>query len=227
MPVFNEEASIGQVVATWLESLSTTLGEFLLIIVDDGSSDSTPRLLSQFSSAHPSHIRIIRHENRGHGLSCIAGYRAALATGATHILQIDSDGQSDPSHFPDFWEKRDEFDVIYGKRNRKDGINRIIASHILRISLRTFAGARCTDANVPYRLMRISGCKDAILSVPDSIYLSNIALAVILRKDSSIRHGDIPINFPPRIGGEPSVPFWKFAGKGFELFTQLKKAGIR
>jgi dolichol-phosphate mannosyltransferase len=49
------------------------------------------------------------------------------------------------------------------------------------------------DANVPYRLMNTSACAVAIQSIPSNFDLANVALAVILRKNSAIRHGDVLI----------------------------------
>ena len=69
-------------------------------------------------------------------------------------------------------------------------------------------------------------CAESIRSVPADIFLANVALAVVLSKNPAIRHGSVPISFPPRHGGEPSVPFSKFAVKGVELFRQLRKSGI-
>ena len=54
-------------------------------------------------------------------------------------------------------------------------------------------------------------------------FLANVALAALLVADSTIRHGAVPIRFLERFGGEPSVPFSKFAGKGLELVGQLKQ----
>lgn len=227
MPVYNEQAVVGQVTYDWLIELKKTAQSFVLLIIDDGSTDSTAQILARLHQQNPDHIEILTRPNRGHGQTCIEGYRIAIERGARFILQIDSDGQSDPVYFNEFWKHRNLFDVIYGKRSRQDGMRRIITSAVLRKCLRLFTQVDCVDANVPYRMMNTSSCAEAIRSVPTDVFLANVALAVILRKNPSIRHGQVPIGFPPRHGGEPSVPFRKFAIKGMELFMQLKKAGIR
>jgi hypothetical protein len=120
---------------------------------------------------------------------------------------------------------RNDFDVIYGKRKRSDGLRRVVASFVLRIALRVVARVDCVDANVPYRLMNTQSCKIEIQRIPEKISLANVALAVLLRRNPSLRHGVLPIAFPPRIGGEPSVPFRKFVAKAVELFIQMKRCG--
>lgn len=118
---------------------------------------------------------------------------------------------------------RHNFDVIYGRRDRQDGFRRVLASAILRLSLRVGFRTRCVDANVPYRLMRTEACRQVIEKIPDDFNLANVAVAVGLRRRRDIREGVVPIEFRERIGGEPSVPFWKFALRALELFRQLRE----
>jgi len=226
IPVFNEQASIVRVIDEWFPVLEQEVGNFTLLAIDDGSSDETGVILQSMTTELGERFQIISRPNRGHGQTCLEGYRIALERNIPFVLQIDSDGQSDPRHFTHFWNLRHRFDVIYGKRTRQDGFRRILASAILRALLRLLAGVDCVDANVPYRLMNTVACGGGIQRVPSNVFLANIALAVILRKNPSIRHGEVPIGFPPRHGGEPSVPFLKFAAKGIELFQQMKRAGI-
>jgi dolichol-phosphate mannosyltransferase len=221
MPVYNEQECIAVVLDEWMQALDAAGVSHLILAIDDGSTDSTPDVLQDIGKSSSGRLEIISRPNRGHGQTCLEGYRHAIARHIPFILQIDSDGQSSPAHFHDFWRLRHDFDVIYGKRNRSDGFRRILASGILRVSLRILAGVDCIDANVPYRLMNTPACSAAILGIPVSIHLANIALAVQLRRNPSIRHGAVPISFPPRLGGEPSVPFSKFASKALELFRQL------
>ncbi len=226
MPVFNEQTAIPQVIRDWFAMLDATVSDFTLLAIDDGSTDLTQEKLEPLRATLGDRLEILTRPNRGHGQSCIQGYQIALDRAVPFILQIDSDGQSDPRHFPDFWAIRDRYDVIYGKRKRDDGARRILASAVLRLLLRLIARVDCVDANVPYRLMRSSACATAIRSIPQDVFLANVALAVALKKDPAIRHGCSSIGFPPRQGGEPSVPFSKFAVKGLELFRQLAKAGL-
>lgn len=226
MPVYNEQAAIEVVVREWVLELDQQVGNFILLVIDDGSTDSTRQILKRLEVEFGARLECISRPNLGHGQTCIQGYSIALERNIPFILQIDSDGQSDPQYFAQFWIRRKSFDVVYGKRRRSDGCRRVLASFTLRILLLIIARVNCVDANVPYRLMNTTSCADAIHKVPADLFLANIGLAVILRKSPSIRHGDLPIGFPPRRGGEPSVGFSKFAAKAFELFSQLKKAGI-
>lgn len=226
MPVFNEQVAVESVVREWMLALEAEVSGFTLLVIDDGSSDGTRKILTQLQDEHPDRLEVLSRPNRGHGQTCLEGYQIALQRRIPYVFQIDSDGQSDPRYFQQFWAAREQYDVIYGKRVRGDGNRRMLASLVLRVSLRVFAGVDCVDANVPYRLMDLRSCEPCLRSVPPGLSLANVGLAVLLKKDPAIRHGVIPIHFPPRRGGEPSVPFTKFALKAIELFSQLKKGGI-
>ena len=226
LPIYNEQVSLPQVVRDWFSTLDRHAPRFVLLAIDDGSTDNSKEILDSLAKEYGKRLEVISRPNRGHGQTCIEGYRVALDRGIPYILQIDSDGQSDPRYFPEFWKARDQYDVIYGKRARGDGKRRIFASVVLRLLLRLIENVDCVDANVPYRLMNSSACAAKIRALPAEVFLANVALAVLLRKDPMLRHGDVPINFPPRLGGEASVPFSKFAMKGIQLFAQLKKIRI-
>ena len=140
------------------------------------------------------------------------------------ILQIDSDGQCDPQYFFRFWRMREQADVIYGIRiKRDDGWRRILASHVLKIFLWVAAGVHCRDANVPYRLLRAKKIGKALNNVPSEMFLANVGLAVALRRQEEIRTAYVPIHFRERYGGEPKVPFRLFGRKAMELGKQLAR----
>lgn len=223
MPVFNEEASIAKVVGDWFVEMEKTVGNFVILAVNDGSTDQTPAILRRLRDECGPRLEVNTRPNKGHGQSCLEGYRLACSRQIPYILQIDSDGQCDPFYFRGFWDQRAEFDVIYGRRTREDGLKRIIASQFLRTMLSGLFGVTCVDPNVPYRLMRTTACAAAFERIPADFALANVALAFVLRKDPRIHHGDVPIRFRERYGGEPSVPFSKFAVKALELFRQLRK----
>jgi glycosyltransferase involved in cell wall biosynthesis len=66
-----------------------------VIVVDDGSTDSTPNVLASISD-----VTVIHHkENQGKGASLLTGFAAALEF-ADWAITIDADGQHDPDDIP-------------------------------------------------------------------------------------------------------------------------------
>jgi dolichol-phosphate mannosyltransferase len=223
MPVFNEEASIKKVVLEWFAELENWTEDFCFYVIDDGSTDKSLAILHQLRDRLGDRLEVVTHTNQGHGQSCLKGYRTAIERNIPFIFQIDSDGQCDPQYFFRFWRDREKYDVIYGVRiKRDDGWRRVVASKILRISLLLLFRANCVDANVPYRLMRTESCAPTIHKIPAQIFLSNVAIAVLIRHQPAIKQGQVNIRFRERYGGEPSVPFSKFAFRAKELVAQLR-----
>ena len=223
MPVFNESASIRKVVNEWFTELENWTGRFVFLVINDGSADGTGAILQQLRIKFGERLEVLERENRGHGQSCLQGYRMAIERGIPFVFQLDSDGQCDPQYFFRFWRDRHKFDVIYGvRRRRDDGWRRVVASMVLRFVLLVFTRANCADANVPYRLMQTASCADAINRVHAQFFLANVGLAVLLRHQPAIRQGSVPIRFRERYGGEPSVPLAKFATRAVEMVRQLR-----
>jgi glycosyltransferase involved in cell wall biosynthesis len=112
VPVFNEEQTIVQVLRQVM-ALGPLLKE--IVVVDDGSQDRTPDLVSELAAYHPV-IRFFRQPvNRGK----TAAIQHALdaATGDIIIIQ-DADLEYDPAEIPDVIAPilAGHADVVYGSR---------------------------------------------------------------------------------------------------------------
>ncbi len=99
LPVFNEEASVRKVVVEWIQEVENWSDHFLLLVINDGSTDGTAKALNRLKAQFGDRLEIHERENRGHGQSCLEGYRIACERGIEYVFQIDSDGQCDPQYF--------------------------------------------------------------------------------------------------------------------------------
>jgi glycosyltransferase involved in cell wall biosynthesis len=222
LPVFNEQASVRKVVLEWFQEIENWTENFSFLCFNDGSNDDTHKILKRLNEQLGSRLEVLNHTNRGHGQTCLTGYRLACERHIPHVLQIDSDGQCDPQYFFRFWRLREKFDVIYGIRARRDdGWRRVLASLILKTVLLANQRVHCADANVPYRLIRTEKLLPIIKKIPTDFFLANVALAVLLKK-ARWTHHHIPIRFRERYGGEPSVKLGKFTEKAFQLHYNFK-----
>lgn len=224
IPVYNEEQCIDSVLEEWTSELERSKADYAILLLDDGSTDRTPSLLKRLEKRDGGgRVKVVSQTNRGHGQTCLRGYRIACDEKIPWVFQIDSDGQCDPKYFAAVWAARQGNDVVYGYRaKRKDGLKRVLASVLVKAVVRAATGVDCIDANVPYRLMRTDQLRPLVDSIPADLDLANIALAVQIRR-AGWREASVPIVFRPRAGGEPSVPVSRFAVKAWELFRQLAK----
>jgi dolichol-phosphate mannosyltransferase len=79
LPAYNEEETIAQVLEAIHQRLRLDGGEgFEVVVVDDGSTDATPRILAEVAPRYPD-VRVIRHPvNQGLGVALKTGFQAAL-----------------------------------------------------------------------------------------------------------------------------------------------------
>jgi len=225
LPTYNEQDSIEGVLRDWASVLRATCPSFVLCLLNDGSRDDTSSVAHGLCAELPE-LLIVDKPNSGHGQTCLAGYRLALDSGARWILQIDSDGQCDPSFFPSLWRARDTASTLYGfRRERRDGSLRVLASRLTTVVVWLASGVWVRDANVPYRLMRREAVAAVEAEVPADFWLANVLVSVLHEQRFGIRWTDIV--FRARTGGVPSARPLAMARRGLELFFQLREYRMR
>lgn len=87
-----------------------------VVVVNDGSTDSTAEILKQY----PQITTIQLQKNRGKGNALKTGFQKALSMGFRHAITIDSDGQHYPDDIPVFvkaLEKENRDVLLIGNRN--------------------------------------------------------------------------------------------------------------
>jgi glycosyltransferase involved in cell wall biosynthesis len=89
IPVYNHGTQVRRVIEKCLPF------GLPVVVVDDGSTDSTPDVLASLSG-----VTIIRHKkNQGKGASLLTGFNAVFQL-ADWAITIDADGQHDPEDIP-------------------------------------------------------------------------------------------------------------------------------
>jgi dolichol-phosphate mannosyltransferase len=120
IPCFNEHENV-EVLLSRVDSALAALGKpFEVILVDDGSTDDTPRLLKEGMTRYP-WLRVLRMaKNGGQSAAFEAGFAAARGG---IIATIDADLQNDPEEIPRLVPLLDEHhvDMITGwRKDRQD-----------------------------------------------------------------------------------------------------------
>jgi glycosyltransferase involved in cell wall biosynthesis len=226
IPAYNEEENIDSVAREWHEIVVNASEESRLVIVDDGSKDNTYEKLQQLQEELPQ-LQAVTKPNGGHGATVLYGYNYALEQGADYVFQTDSDGQTLPSEFAQFWENKKDFDIQIGfRKGRQDGFSRIIVTKTLRLVLFLQFGKWIKDANTPYRLMSAESLRELAVRIPENHNLSNVLLTVLYHKQKK-RIKYYPITFRPRQGGVNSINFKKITKIGWKAvkdFASLRKS---
>ena len=227
IPAYNEEENIENVVNDWYPVVAAHDGDggSRLLIINDGSTDSTYEKLKELAKDRPL-MEPVTKPNSGHGATLLYGYNMAIDRGADYIFQTDSDGQTLPSEFAGFWQLRKDHDMVIGSREgRQDGFSRVVVTKTLKAVIRICFGVTVTDANTPFRLMEAETLKKYIGLIPEDYFLSNVLISVIYTK-KGLKVKYIPITFRPRQGGVNSINMkriFNIGRKALKEFREINK----
>lgn len=151
IPTYNNAGTLGNVISEVLHFTSH------IIVVNDGSSDNTPTILSQFDE-----IEVISFAtNQGKGVALKHGFEKAEELGFDYAISMDSDGQHFADDFPVFLERLQEKKVdsqellLIGSREMSDASVPKKSSFGNKFSNFWFwveTGIRLTDTQCGFRL---------------------------------------------------------------------------
>jgi len=145
VPVYNEEENVQGIHREVMAALGESGLDFELIMVDDGSTDGSYRLLREIAG-NDERVKVIRfRRNFGQTAAMAAGFDAASGR---VVIPMDGDLQNDPADIPRLMAKIDEgFDVVSGwRRDRKDAfLNRILPSLLANRFISGMTGIRLHD----------------------------------------------------------------------------------
>ncbi len=130
VPVYNEEESLPKLVAELHEVLGKEKFSYEIVLVDDGSRDSSYALAKRMAAQDPALTLVQFRRNFGQTAAMQAGLDVACGRA---IVTMDADLQNDPAAIPAMLAKLGEgYDMVAGWRaNRKDAfINRKLPSYL-------------------------------------------------------------------------------------------------
>lgn len=222
IPAYNEEANIEYVVKQWYSVLKNKSENSRIVIADSGSDDQTHSILLKMQQEYPK-IVLLSHTGKQHGPKVMALYKYSILQNADYVFQTDSDGQTNPEEFEDFWEQREKYTGIFGRRvSRGDGVARCFVEKVVCLLLKSYFKVNIPDANAPFRLMKINTVKKYINRMPEDYTLPNIMITtffVYYNENVLFKN----ISFKPRQGGTNSINFWKIIKIGWK---SLKDFGM-
>lgn len=154
IPVYNEEESLGELLAELDAALAPTGMRYEVICIDDGSSDGSFELLARATADHP-RLRVARfRRNFGQTAAIQAGLDAARGR---VIALMDADLQNDPRDIPLMLQRLEQgYDLVAGWRaERKDSFfNRRLPSIIANRIISAATHVQLHDYGCTLKLMR-------------------------------------------------------------------------
>jgi polyisoprenyl-phosphate glycosyltransferase len=119
-PCYNEEGSLPAFVERTAAAARAAVGEkFELVLVNDGSRDSTWACIQALALTRPEVVGVNLSRNHGHQLAVTAGLTVARGE---RVLVIDADLQDPPELITPMMARMDDgYDVVYGRRRTRGG----------------------------------------------------------------------------------------------------------
>lgn len=152
IPMYNEQESLDSL---FLE-LSDLFGQEAkteIIFINDGSSDNTLNILESKIKNYPSWSIINLYRNYGKSVALQAGFDNSKGE---IIATMDADLQDNPKEIHRLIKELDNgYDVVSGwKKNRKDPLEKKIASKIFNFFVRVFSGLKIHDSNCGIKVFK-------------------------------------------------------------------------
>ena len=199
IPALNEEASIAQVVKEVREALT----DAHIVVVDDGSTDRTGEL-ARAAGADVISLPF----NIGVGGALRAGFRFAQRFGYQTVVQVDGDGQHDPTEVPRLFAALEGVDIVIGARFAGAGDYAVkgarkLAIGLLARSLSKRTGVKLTDTTSGFRAFNRHAVDVFARDYPAE-YLGDTIEALLIASKAQLRVAQVPVHMRPRSGGTPS-----------------------
>lgn len=153
VPTYNEKEGIRSFLDESLIPVLEKIGKYELIIVNDGSTDGTLKVLQEIAESREN-VRII-------SLSRNFGKEAALSAGMYYaegeaVITIDADGQQPPEKIPEFIEKwKRGAEIVTGVRSHytKHGFIQKMGSKLFYRLLRMMGNKTTVPGSTDFRLI--------------------------------------------------------------------------
>jgi glycosyltransferase involved in cell wall biosynthesis len=215
-PAHNEQDNIAALVADVSAALADSSIRFELIVIDDGSTDSTRARLVEQLASHP-FLRVFAMTatppGKGNGQS--AAFHAGVRQAAAPLIALlDADLQNDPADLPAMFKKlHDEnADMVQGDRShaRRDTLVRRASSWVGRTFRRTVLGDTIRDTGCSLRIFR----KEIALALPLQ-YKGLHRFIPVYARMLGYKVVEHPVHHRPRTAGSAKYGVWNRALPGF------------
>jgi glycosyltransferase involved in cell wall biosynthesis len=212
-PAYNDSGTIASLVIRSVQVAATLTPDFEVIVINDGSRDSTPQILDELASVYEGKVRVVHHAvNRGYG----GALRSGFATASKDLVfYTDGDAQYDPAEMTLLWnEMRPDVDWVNGyKISRSDPMHRIIIGRVYHHTVKILFGLKVRDVDCDFRLIR-----RRVFDVVRLEKNSGVICLEMMKKfhDAGFRVAEVPVHHYHRAYGKSQ----------FFNFRRIFKTGI-
>ena len=193
IPVYNEEENLPVLHGEILRAMAGSGRSWEVLYVDDGSTDTSPAILSGLAYEDP-RVRVIRQRrNSGQSAALDAGFRHARGG---IVVTLDADLQNDPADIPRLLERIGEYDVVSGVRTRRqDSWIRKVSSRVANAVRASMLRDGTPDTGCGIKLMH----RATFLQLPHFNHMHRFLPALYQRAGARVI--SVPVRHRPRTRG--------------------------
>lgn len=220
VPVFNEEENLPELLQRLKKALEAIGKSYEVVLVNDGSRDSSLSILREASAADP-HLAVIDlNRNYGQHAAIFAGFEAARGE---IIVTLDADLQNPPEEIAKLVAKMEEgFDVVGSVRvKRQDPFFRRLASRLVNRVTSMATGVQLSDYGCMLRAYRREVVKTLCQSKEISTFIP------VLADMFAGRVTEVRVAHAERLKGESKYSLWKLVRLQFDLMTSFSLWPLR
>ena len=214
VPVYNEEKNLPLLVEAIQEALGPLPYTWEVVLVDDGSEDSSLQVLTQLAEEAPDRLHVVSFRRN-------FGQTAAIAAGLDYakgeiIILLDADMQNDPSDIPMLLEKLDEgYDLVSGwRRRRQDAyLTRTLPSNLANMLISRVTGVPLHDYGCTLKAYRREVLEGFHL------YGEMHRFIPVFAKSVGAKITEVQVNHHPRKFGKSKVGLERTVKVILDLFT--------
>ncbi|MEW6146071.1 MAG: glycosyltransferase family 2 protein [Thermodesulfobacteriota bacterium] len=218
LPAHNEEGNIKNTVEKCLSYLEKNVGDYEVVVVNDGSSDRTREIVEEMSSANPCVVLVNHETNKGYGSALRSGLDRASKD---YIFFMDSDGQFDISDLGRLIPYAGPDRAVIGYReDRADSHIRSLNAWLYGLYIYFVFGLKVKDMDCAFKIFPRSAYESVRPIKSEGALFSAEFLIKLKRNGFSFK--EVPVRHFPRIFGSQTGANMRVIIKMFKESWKLR-----
>jgi glycosyltransferase involved in cell wall biosynthesis len=200
LPAYNEGTKIGDVIEETVKALDNTASDWEIVVVDDGSEDSTPTIVKEFAE-NDGRIKVFSYEkNKGKGFALKYGFEHSRGD---IVVFMDADLDLHPRQIKKFIEimNKEGADIVIGSKRHPEStvsypIKRRVLSDIYFLMVKILFNLNVKDTQVGLKLFRRKVLRDVMPRILVKRYAFDVeVLANAVKRGYKIVEAPVEITF--------------------------------
>ncbi len=214
-PCYNDESSISKLVVEASEVLKKVARDWEVIVVDDGSTDNSRKILRDLAEKNFNLKLIFHKKNRGYGGALKSGFKYATKE---LVFYTDGDGQYDVKEILKLLPRMtSNIDVVQGyKLKRHDAFYRMVIGTLYHHFSRLVFNIKVRDIDCDFRLIRRKALNKINLHYDSGVIC--VELVKKLQKHGA-KFSEVGVHHYPRLYGHSQ--FFNFRRISKTLVEQI------